>query len=43
MVLVYLTENGNTTFIEIGTHLYNEKNLEKHCTMEYHNKKNVGL
>lgn len=37
MVLVYMTENGNTTFIEIGTHLYNKKNL-KRCTTEYHNK-----
>jgi len=38
MVLMYMTENGNTTFIEIGTHLYNKKNLTKHCTTEYHNK-----
>jgi len=43
MVLVYTTENGNTSFIEIGTHLYNKKNLTKYCTTEYHNKfKNCG-
>jgi len=32
------TENGDTTFIATGTHLYNKKNLTKLCTTEYHNK-----
>jgi hypothetical protein len=38
MVLVHMTENGNIIFIEVGTSLYNKKDLTKHCKTEYHNK-----
>jgi hypothetical protein len=29
--LVYMTENGNIIFIEVGTHLYTKTDLTKHC------------